>query len=99
VFLPICFFLKAIVDSDAKDGERVDVYMEMEDEMFVLASLRPPYRDQTPLDLHFEAGDDIALLVRGTSGVSLTGYYVETDLEDHYYLSDEEEAGEEVCLC
>lgn len=87
----------AIIDSDAKEGERVDVYMEMEEEMFILASLRPPYRDQTPLDLRFEAGDDIALLVRGPSGVSLTGYYIENDLDDHYYLSgdeEEEESGE-----
>lgn len=85
----------ASLDLSTSSEEPAQIMCGFQGRNYLLCTLRKPDMLQCSLDLNFEAGDELSLATNGKCHIHLTGYLIETGLEDLEEEEDEEEVEEE----
>jgi len=89
---------KACIEPTTSKGKITSVYVESNDEEFLVCNLSDKILNET-LDLNFNMGDKIVFKTSGTGVVHLTGYNIQEEegpsmFEDEDDYSSEDEAAE-----
>ncbi|XP_056637545.1 46 kDa FK506-binding nuclear protein [Diorhabda sublineata] len=83
----------ASLDLSTSSEEPAQIMCGFQGRNYLLCTLRKPDMLQCPLDLNFEIGDELSLATNGKCHIHLTGYLIETGIDD---LEEEEDDDEEV---
>lgn len=85
---------KACVEPTTCKGKVVSVYVEANDEEFLVCNLSDKVMNET-LDLNFNDGDKIVFKTSGTGVVHLTGYNIQEEQPGGPMMFDEDDSSEE----
>jgi len=85
---------KACVEPTTCKGKVVSVYVEANDEEFLVCNLSDKIMNET-LDLNFNDGDKIVFKTSGTGVVHLTGYNIQEEQPGGPMMFDEDDSSEE----
>jgi len=81
----------AVLPANATDKSRSLVQVKLEEQPFVLASLKLDLQENVNLDLIFEAGKEVSFSVVGKNPVQLIGYFIDVDTGIGGELDDDED--------
>jgi len=85
---------KACIEPTTGKGNITSVYVECNDEEFIVCNLNDKILNET-LDLNFNAGDKIVFKTSGTGIVHLTGYNIQDPGEEPLGFGDEDDYSSE----
>jgi len=84
----------AALDIFSADDEPTQLMLHFDDRNYLLCTLQKGQMVQCPLDLNFEAGDEVVFATNGHSNIHLSGY-LQDDSDQYLEEQDEEEEEEE----
>lgn len=81
----------ALDTSSAKPNEDIQVFITIEQNTFLLCTLKKDVINQASLSLDFAVGEKLSFSTKGTGIVHLTGYLIP---EDDMFMGDSDEEGD-----